>query len=948
MLAVLLAAGCASGVKATLAPEVLPAVPAPSLAAAASTLAESATVPLDPAVRTGKLDNGLTYYLRRNQRPEKRAEMWLAVNAGATLEDDDQQGLAHFCEHMAFDGTKNFKKHEIRNFLELNGMKFGADLNAYTGFDETVYMLKVPTDDGGVVDTALTILKEWAHNVSFEDAEIDKERDVVVEEWRLGRGAAARMRDKQLPVLFAGSRYAERLPIGKKEIIETASHDTLRRFYRDWYRPELMAVIVVGDIDPAAMEAAVRSRFSDLQNPSSPRPRVSYPVPGHDETLVSIATDPEATETGVSVYYKLPRRGRSTVADYRRQLVEQLFHGMLNNRLDEIRRRPDPPFLYASSAMGSFVRTCDVVSQSAGVQENGLARGLETLLTELARADRYGFNAAELERAKKNILRFYETAYRERDKEDSGRYLSELINLFFEDEPMPGIEFEMVLAQRFVPSITLEELNHLAREWSGEKNRVILVKGPQKALALLPTAAQVKELFRVATAAQLEPWVDRVRDEPLVARPPPPGTFVEESTIAELGVTRWKLSNGVVVLLKPTDFKNDQVQLAAFSPGGSSLVPDERFVSTIYASQILPEGGLGAFDQVELGKALTGKIAYAYGSIGETEENIGGSASPQDVETLFQLIYLEFTAPRPDAKAFAAWKSRTKAQLANRLARPETVFADKLRVTMSQGHFRRRPASVELLDEIDLETAAAVWRERFGDAGDFTFGIVGAFKVEDIRPLVAKYLGGLPSTGRTETWRDIGVRPPPGVVNFEVRKGLEQKSQVQMTFTGPTRWTRESEHLMAALGSALSIRLREVLREDLGGVYGIGAGGGIARRPLERYTFSVSFGCSPQRQEELRKTVLDVIEAVRKDGFSAEIVAKVREQQVREHETALKENGYWLGEILDALRYGDDPRLILKYDELVRLVTPDTLRDAARQFLDPSRLVTGVLLPEAP
>jgi zinc protease len=937
LLAAWLLAGCAAERAAT---------PVPASASSALTVAESARLPLDPAVRTGRLDNGLTYYVRRNPRPEKRAEMWLAVDAGSTLEDDGQQGLAHFCEHMAFNGTKHFKKQAIKDFLERAGMRFGPEINASTSFDETVYRLKVPTDDGAVVAEALAILEDWAHNISFDDADIERERGVIVEEWRQGRGAEARLRDKQLPVLFQGSRYAERLPIGRKEIIETASGDAIRRFYKDWYRPDLMAVIVVGDFDPAAMELQVRTRFSGLENPAAPRPRTLFPVPDHDETLISIATDPEATDTGVSVYVKLPRQGRATAADFRRRLVEQFYHAMINDRLDEIRERPDPPFLHAYSGAGSFVRTRDVVSQSAGVQETSLARGLGALLVELARVDRHGFNGSELERVKKRLLRSWEAAYRERDTAESGGFMYEILNLFLEGEPMPGIEFELALAQRLVPTVSLEELNGLARQWSGEKNRVILISGPRKALAALPAEDQVREIFRASIGGDPEPWVDRVRAEPLVPHPPEPGTIVEETTIAELGVTRWKLSNGGVVLLKPTDFKNDRIELAAFSPGGTSLVPDSDYVSAAAASQVLAEGGLGSFDQVELGKALAGKSASVFGFIGETEESVFGGASPQDVETLFQLIYLEFTAPRVDPQAVQAWKTRRRAALENRLAQPETVFSDAMRVALSQGHFRRRPSSVAMLDEIDLGRAESLWRERFGDAGDFTFGIVGAFKPAEIRPLVARWLGGLPSRGRVETWKDVGVRPPPGVVDVEVRKGLEQKSRVQLAFTGETAWTRESEHLLRSLGSALSIRLREVLREDRGGAYGVAAGGGIARLPVVRYSFGVSFGCSPQRVEELKSAVLEAIAAAGTAGFSEEIVAKVREQQVRERETALRENGFWLGGLLDAERFGDDPKLLLRHDELVRLVTADALRDTAQRFLDPRRLVTGVLLPE--
>ncbi len=913
---------------------------------AAAMLPDSAPLPIDPAVRTGKLPNGLSYFVRRNTRPEKRANFWLAVDAGSVLEDDDQQGLAHFVEHMAFRGTKNFKKLEIINFLERIGMKFGPDVNAFTSFDETVYQLTVPTDDPAIVDTSLRILADWSSNVTFADADIDKERGVVVEEWRLGRGAEARMRDKQFPVLFKGSRYAERLTIGKKEILENAPHDAIRRFYRDWYVPDRMAVIAVGDFDPDAIVKAIKSRFGKLKSPKKERPRELYPVPGHDETLVSIATDTEATSTRVSVYYKLPKAGNTLVADYRRQLVEQLYHQMIDARLDELRQRPDPPFLFAFSSSGSFVRTKDVVFQTAGVQESGLARGLDTLLVELARVDQHGFNESELERAKTKSLRFYEQAYKERDKEESIGFTGEILNHFLEGEAMPGIEVELGLARRFLPAIKVEDVNHLAQGWVGGKNRVILVNGPEKVAASLPTEEGIRGIFQAASSKPVEPWVDRVRNEALVPNPPEPGTIADASAIQEIGVTRWKLSNGVVIYLKPTDFKNDQVVLSAFSPGGSSLLPDDRYVSASFAGEVLSEGGVGHFDRVELTKALAGKIVGASGFVGDLEEGVRGSASPDDLETLFQLVYLGFVAPRADAAAFDAWKARTKASIENRLARPETVFNDKMQVTMAQGHFRRRPMSPDLVNEIDLKAAEEIWRDRFKDAGDFTFGVVGAFKVDEIKPLVLRYLGGLPAAGRVETWKDVGVRPPPGVVNVDVKKGVEPKSQVRIAFTGPAKWTREGAHLMDALSGALRIRLREVLREDLGGVYGVGASGGISRRPIEQYSFTVSFGCAPERVAELQKAVSGVLDAVKKDGFSDEIVGKVKEQETRDREVALRENYFWLGQILDAARFNEDPRLLLEYGKLVAKVTSDSLRDTAKKYLNDERVVVGVLYPE--
>ena len=923
--------------------------PTPTPAASpAAALRDANRLPLDPAVRTGRLANGLTYFVRKNARPEKRVELWLTVNAGSVLEDEDQRGLAHFVEHMAFRGTKNFPNLEVINFMERIGMKFGPDVNAYTNFDETVYMLKVPTDDAVVVKKALAILADWAENVSFDGPTIDKERGVVVEEWRLGRGAEARMRDRQFPVLLKGSRYAERLPIGKKEVLETAPYEALHRFYRDWYRPDLMAVITVGDLDPAAMEASIRSQFASLKNPENPRPRVSPPVPGHDETLISVATDPEATSTRVAVYTKIPKRPQATVGDYRRDLVESLYHSMLNDRLAELRRRPDPPFLSAYSGSSSMVRTRDVVFQSARVDQNGLARGLDTLLVELARVDKHGFQATELERAKREMLRYAESAYAEREKEESSDYAEELSGFFLSGEPMPGVEVSLELDRRFLPTITLDEVNRVPREWSAEKSRVVLVNGPAKVAASLPTEAKLLETLRASMQRTVDPWVDHVKNAPLVPEPPAPATVTAETLISELGVTRWVLSNGLTVLLKPTDFKDDQILISGFARGGSSLLPDEGYISASFAGQVLSEGGLGSFDRIELGKALSGKIAQVSGGVGGLEEDIRGSASPRDVETMFQLAYLTFTAPRADEQAFAAWKTRTKASLENRLARPEAVFDDKMQVTLSRGHFRRRPTTPALLDEIDLKKAEAVWRDRFADASQFTFVLVGAFKVDEIRPLVLRWLGGLPSRGRKETWKDVGVRLPKGEIAVDVKKGLEPKSLVRLVFTGEAPYSRETQHFVDALGSALSIRLREVLREDLGGVYGVGAGGGISRFPAGQSSFTISFGCAPDRVPELKKAVLDLLATVKKDGFSDEVVGKVKEQEIRDYEARLKENSFWMNHLLSAERFREDPKLVLKYDELVNLVTNDALRDTARRHLDPQQLVVGILMPEEP
>ena len=944
--AALVVSGCAHR-----APDPAVAQPA-SVDAPASTPAAPADAddpfPLDPAIIAGKLDNGLRYFIRKNVKPKDRAELRLVVNAGSILEDDDQRGLAHFVEHMAFNGTTHFEKQELVDYLEGIGMRFGADLNAYTNTDETVYMLQVPTDDDEAVDTAFRILEDWAHGITFEGEEIDKERGVVVEEWRRGRGARARVRDEQWPVIFEGSRYAERLTIGDKETLEHAPHDALRRFYRDWYRPDLMAVVAVGDFDPAAIETLIRERFEGIVGPDDARPREAYGVPDHDRTRIKIATDPELTSTNVVVAWMRDPHPTRTLDDFRLELVDALYHGMTNARLDELRQRADPPYLYGFGGESGWVRAKSMYALQASVADGGLERGLSTLLTEARRVREHGFLPTELERAKTDLLRSFERQLEEADKQESSRHAGQLVGHFLEGEPLPGIERLAELAGAIVPSITLEEVEARAGQWITPGNRVILVSGPDSEQAGIPDEATVLATFDAADAAAIEPWVDQVRNEPLVAMVPDPGAVVEETSIEDLGVTVWTLSNGARVVLKPTDFKNDQVVLRGWSPGGSSLVSDDDYLSAEFAASVISEGGLGEFSAIELDKALSGKIASVRGYIGDTSEGISGGASPRDLETMFQLLYLQFTAPRRDEEAFGAFLARMNAMLENQQASPDFWFSKQFSEVMSQGHVRGRMLTPELLDEIDLDRAIEIWRDRFADASDFWFFLVGSFDLETIRPMVEHWIASLPATDRGESWRDVGPKPPVGVHRFEVRRGIEPKASVRLVFTGDATWNRIERYAMWSMTQALSIRLREVLREDLGGVYGVGVSGSISRWPNERYSTYVSFGCDPERVDELIAAARAEIDVFRADGPPQAVVDKVHESQIRGRETSLEENGWWTGTLQSQFINGLDPLDILRFEELLSQLTTDLLRDAAVKYFDPERVVQGVLLPEAP
>lgn len=906
----------------------------------------AAVLPTDPAIQSGKLENGLTYYIRRNGVPSDRVELWLVVNAGAVLEDEDQRGLAHFVEHMAFNGTKNFAKQELVKYLESIGMRFGADVNASTSFDETIYTLTIPTDKPEFLEKGMQILEDWAHGITFDPEEVDKERGVVIAEWRLGRGASARMTDQQLPVLFQGSRYAERLPIGKKEILETATAETLRRFYKDWYRPDLMAVIAVGDVQPARMKELIQQHFSQIPAPETPRERPLYPVPEHGDSLVAVATDPETTDTTVSVYSKLPARRQDRVGDYRGSIVEGLYHAMLNGRLEEIARRPDAPFLYAGSGAGLFVRSTEMTVQQAAVREGQVEAGLAALLTEIERVRRHGFTATELERAKKTWQLAYEQAYSERRVIPSGTLAAEYSRGFLEAEPLPGIPVELVLVRRFVPEIVVDEVNRLAEEWLRDGNRVILVQAPAKAEAPPPSREALLAIFQTVRQNEIAAYVDRVQAGPLVAETPKPGTIVKETKVPELNITEWKLSNGVRVILKPTSLQRDEILLASFSPGGHSLVPDEDYPSAVFASTVIGEGGLGSFDKITLDKALTGSTARVEPFISQLEEGVQGTAATKDAETLFQLVYLTIAQPRKDPDAFRSFQTLLRSAVQNRQAEPQAVFADRMREAMTQRHPRYQPITPAWIERIDLDTAERIYRDRFGDTGDFTFILAGNVAPAALKPLVLTWLGSLPATGRNETWRDVGMRPPTEVVNVRVEKGIEPKSQVEIIFTGPAEFSRQGRHDVGALSTVLETRLREVLREDMGAVYGVGVSGDLSRRPWPSYEFQISFGCAPEKVDELVKTVFAEIAAVQTNGVAEPYLVQVREAERRTRELNLTDNQFWLSALELYYTEGLDPRDILKFDELIPTITSDRMQDTARRYLDTKRYALGVLAPE--
>ncbi len=903
-------------------------------------------IPVDPHITVGTLSNGLRYYIRPNNMPQNRAELRLVVNAGSVLEDDDQQGLAHFVEHMAFNGSKHFARNELVRFMESIGMKMGPSVNAFTSFDETVYMLQLPADKAEVMDRAFLILEDWAQNLSFDPAEIDKERGVIVEEWRLGRGANARMQDKQFPVLMKGSRYAERVPIGKKEIVETFKYDRLKKFYADWYRPDLMAIVAVGDFDTTAVENLIKQHFGAMTNPRNERPRPVYQVPDHPGTLYGIVGDKEATMTAAVVYNKLPADEQRTVGSYRRMILENLYLGMFNNRLSDLSRKPDPPFMMASVAHGLFVRSKEAATVGVVVKDGGVERGLQAVFIESERVARFGFTPAEFERQKREMLRQYEAMYAERDKHQSADLAAEYIRNFTTGESIPGIAYEYELQKRFLPEVTVAEVNKLATAWAGDRSRVVLVGAPQKDGVSLPDEAKLAAVMKSVAGSTIEPHVDTMTSTSLLDSPPKGGSVVKTATKETYGITEWQLSNGAKVVLKPTTYKEDEVAFEAWSFGGTSLASDQDFNAVRMASQLIMMSGLGKFDSTELRKVRAGKMADVVPMITDTEQVLSGGASPKDLDTLFQLIYLTFTQPRADPNIFTIFTSQMKAMLANQAASPAYAFMQTLQATLTQGHPRARPMTPEMVDELNLEKSLAFYKERFADAGNFTFFFVGSFDLATIRPLVEQYLGALPSTDRHETWKNVGITPPRGVVKKTVAKGIEPKSQAAIVFTGPFEYDPEHRLALRTLGMALQGRLRDSLREDMGGTYNVSVSASPSKIPEQRYSVNVNFGCDPGRTDELVAAVFREIDSLRANGPSEKQMADLREQLLREYETNIRQNGYLLAQIAYKYAYQEDVKGLFDLPDMYRKLTPAVVRDAARRYLTPDNYVQVTLLPE--
>ncbi len=918
-------------------------------ASAGAALKLSDPVPIGPQVKVGKLANGLTYYIQKNGKPEKKLELRLVVKAGSILEDEDQQGLAHFTEHLAFNGSTNFKKHELVSYLQSIGVKMGADLNAYTSFDETVYILPIPTEKRENVEKGFLVLEDWAHGLTLDKDDIDKERGIVMEELRLGKGAQDRMNKVLYPKIFNGSRYAQRLPIGKEEVIKNAKYEAVRRFYKDWYRPDLMAVVVVGDIELADAEKLIHKHFDKLKNPATPRLRTYAPIPARAVTEAAIVTDKEAQGNAVLIRYPVMEiKEKGTFGSYREKLLELLFTAMLNQRLQELAQLPEPPFLGGGSAVGRLTARYKSFSSSAGLGKGGPVPAINALVQENARARQYGFSAGEFDRAKKNVARLYERAYIERDKTDSSNYVGEYVRNFLEKESIPGIENEYKYLNEFLPAITLEEINRYAHDTiPGNSAKLVVYMGNSNPETPAPSAPALLASVTAAEKVVVKARTEQDVAKQLMDKPPAGGTIVEETRDAKLGLTRLTLSNGVKVVLKPTDFNNDQIVMSAAREGGQTLFDDKDAFNARYASSVASVMGLSTYSPLDLQKILAGKSASVGVGLADYTDSVSGNAGVKDVETMLQFVYLKFTGARRDEGLYKSFMGKQLEGARTALVRPEAVFNDTVISTLYNNHPRvARTTRPEDLAKVNLDRALEIYRTRFSSAKGMTFFLVGSIDPVVVKPLLATYLGSLPTGDIPVAFRDVGIRPVTGVVKKEVRSGSEAKSIVSLSFTGKAEFSEMEDMRLRAMIDVMNLRIHDILREKMSLIYGGGMYGNLARVPYGHYTIGTQLPTGPDNVDKVIAATFAEITRMKEQGPDAADLNKVKQNWLQLYQKGMRENGFWLGYMQGALLNGTDPANILEYEKMVAQVSAADLKSAAQRYFDTANYVQVVLQPE--
>ena len=913
-------------------------------------------LPVDKNVRIGQLDNGLTYYIRHNKLPENRAEFYIAQKVGSILEEPQQRGLAHFLEHMAFNGTKNFPGDDkglgVIPWCETVGIKFGTNLNAYTSIDETVYNISnAPIDRTGVLDSCLLILHDWSNYILLKDDEIDKERGVIREEWRSRNSGILRIMTDAQPTLYPDSKYADCMPIGSIDVINNFPYQAIRDYYAKWYRPDLQGIVIVGDINAEEMEAKLKKVFEDVKAPVNPAERIYYPVSDNQEPLIYIGTDKEVKNPSVNIFFKheaTPDSLKNTISYYASQYMLSMAMTMLNNRLNELRQTANPPFTNASAGYGEFflAKTKEAFSLDARSKVDGIDLAMKTVLEEAERARRFGFTATEYERARANYMQGVESAYNEREKTKSGSYVNEYVNNFLDKEPIPGIEFEYMLTKQMAPNIPVEAINKMMQQLITDNNQVVLLAGPEKEGVKYPTKDEITALLKQMKSFDLKPYEDKVSNEPLISEDLKGGKIVSEKAGEIYGSTKLVLSNGVTVYVKPTDFKADQIVMKGVSLGGTSVFPNDEIIDIAQLNGVALVGGIGNFSKVDLGKALAGKRASVGAGIGNTTETISGSCSPKDFETMMQLTYLTFTSPRKDNEAFESYKSRLKAELQNADANPMSAFSDTITSALYNNHPRAIKMKENMVDKINYDRIIDMYKDRYKDASDFTFYLVGNVDLEKVKPMIAKYLGSLPAINRKETFKDNKMYIRKGKYKNEFAKKQETPMATIMFFySGTCKYDLRNNILLSFLDQALDMVYTAEIREKEGGTYGVSCNGSLGKYPKEELILQIVFQTDPAKKDKLSAVVVEQLNKMAKEGPSAEHMQKIKEYMLKKYKDAQKENGYWLNNLDEYFYTGIDNTK--DYEKIVNSITAKEVQDFLAKLLKQNNEIQVVMtMPE--
>ena len=895
--------------------------------------------PMDQNVRIGKLDNGLTYYIRHNEKPTGRADFYIAQKVGSVLEEENQRGLAHFLEHMAFNGTTNLPGMTLREYLQSRGIKFGENLNAGTGIDQTVYMVtNVPTDIPGLVDTCLLILHDWSSFIALEEAEIDNERGVILEELRTREDANQRIMEAILPIMYPNSPYANRLPGGLPEVVANFEYQTLRDYYHKWYRPDLQGLIIVGDIDVDAIEARIKEMFADIPTPVNPAPRPQFMIEDNEEPIVAIASDPEATNYRVNLYYKTEATPDSLKNDLNywiAQYMLSIISEMQINRLQELTQKANPPFIYGYSYYSNYyiAPTEDAWTSIAMAKDAaGIDEALTALVTENKRMQQYGFTASEYERAKADYMKRIESKYNEKNNTENSKYVDECLNNFLSNEPMMGIETEYALYQQIIPNLPLEVINMVAQQLIHNDNLVITVTAPKKEGEVLPTCEDILNFYNAANAAEVEPYKEEVFDGPIVANMPKPGKIKAEAGMPEFDATVLTLSNGMKVYYKKTNFKEDEIRFTATSWGGISALKQEDFITLQCLDDLITLGGVGNFSATDLPKVLAGKKVRVTPYIGNYSEGMNGSCSPKDLETMMQLIYLYFTAPRADEEAFESYAQRTKAALENQELNPMTTFSDSLIMVLYGNHPLRMRMKADDIDKIDYAKAMEMYKNRFKDPNNFTFYFVGNIDEEAFKPLVEQYLASLKKKKNKESWKDInlGISEKDVICHYE-KEMQNPKVTIYMTINGLMEYNYRNMIYMETLSDVMDIYYTRTIREEEGGTYGVGVYGVVNDKPKDAFLFLVAFDTNKDMYEKLMNKVRDGLNDVATNGPAQEDLTKVVENLYKKRAENKEENSFWI----DAMETFNEDNINIdaEFDAIVKSITPQTIADFAKEVL---------------